>query len=128
MGDPIPYDPRVRLAAERTLLAWIRTGLAVMGVGFVLNRHGGTADPVLAGLGLILLLAGSVAIGMSAWQYHRYYQVLGPGKPFQRDMAAWSIWFAVVIALIGGAVTIALGVHASPPGSTPILAAPPARR
>ncbi|HWC76143.1 MAG TPA: DUF202 domain-containing protein, partial [Blastocatellia bacterium] len=26
-------DPRVQLAAERTLLAWIRTGLAMMGFG-----------------------------------------------------------------------------------------------
>ena len=31
-------DPRIRLAAERTLLAWIRTGLAMMGFGFVVAR------------------------------------------------------------------------------------------
>jgi putative membrane protein len=31
-------DPRVFFAAERTLLAWIRTGLALMGLGFVMAR------------------------------------------------------------------------------------------
>lgn len=33
-------DPRVYFAAERTFLAWIRTGLALMGVGFAVARFG----------------------------------------------------------------------------------------
>lgn len=33
-------DPRVYFAAERTLLAWLRTGLGLMGVGFAVARFG----------------------------------------------------------------------------------------
>ena len=40
MSDPAERDPRVYFAAERTLLAWIRTGLGLMGVGFAVSRFG----------------------------------------------------------------------------------------
>ncbi len=33
-------DPRVYFAAERTLLAWIRTGITIMAFGFVVARFG----------------------------------------------------------------------------------------
>ncbi len=32
------HDPRIYFAAERTFLAWIRTGLGLMGVGFAVSR------------------------------------------------------------------------------------------
>jgi uncharacterized membrane protein YidH (DUF202 family) len=44
-------DPRVFFAAERTLLAWIRTALALMGLGFVVARFDIlTREPMAAAL------------------------------------------------------------------------------
>jgi putative membrane protein len=39
-SPPGQEDPRVYFAAERTFLAWIRTGLGLMGVGFAVARFG----------------------------------------------------------------------------------------
>ncbi len=33
-------DPRVFFAAERTLLAWVRTGITIVALGFVIARFG----------------------------------------------------------------------------------------
>jgi len=33
-------DPRIYFAAERTLLAWLRTGIAIIGLGFLVARFG----------------------------------------------------------------------------------------
>lgn len=35
-----PDDPRITWAAERTLLAWVRTSIAIMGFGFIVARFG----------------------------------------------------------------------------------------
>jgi putative membrane protein len=40
MEKPAEQDPRVYFAAERTFLAWIRTGLGLMGIGFAVSRFG----------------------------------------------------------------------------------------
>ncbi|HEX4227234.1 MAG TPA: DUF202 domain-containing protein [Bryobacteraceae bacterium] len=40
MNQPAEQDPRVYFAAERTFLAWLRTGLGLIGVGFAVSRFG----------------------------------------------------------------------------------------
>lgn len=38
MDKPAEQDPRIYFAAERTFLAWIRTGLGLIGIGFAVSR------------------------------------------------------------------------------------------
>lgn len=111
-------DPRVYFAAERTLLAWIRTGLATMGLGFVVARfglflrairNGPEAAPhlgsTLIGVGLVLL--GSAAMAVAAWNHRSYWRSLGPDAP-ERLSPRWPIAFAVIVALIGAALAVYL--------------------
>jgi len=51
------------LATERTLLAWIRTGLALMGFGFVVARFG----LFLQQLQLVRGMSPTKVYGLSLW-------------------------------------------------------------
>ena len=63
-------DPRIYFAAERTFLAWLRTGLALMGFGFVVARVGLFLREMAATTGVLLSvpcasrLFGIVLIGL----------------------------------------------------------------
>ena len=77
-------DPRVPLAVERTMLAWIRTGLALMGFGFVVARlglflhefaavqgHAPTTRPSMIAVGGVLLALGATVNLVASLQHTR---------------------------------------------------------
>jgi len=105
-------DPRVMFAAERTLLAWIRTGLAMMGFGFVVARFGmflrellavERQRPHAAGLslwmGAALVLMGVLVNVLAAYSHVGIIKRLKRGEPY--DPSPWSVGVLVTLLLAG---------------------------
>jgi len=81
--EPPPGATRDLLANERTLLAWARTGVAIMGLGFVVARFGlairqlagvgGAQAPrgVSTAFGVALVLCGVLLLLLAYWRYLR---------------------------------------------------------
>lgn len=103
-------DPRVRMAAERTLLAWIRTGVAVMALGFVLARHEPTG-PLAVGLGGGLVLLGAAFTGLVARQYSLLLGGLAPADRPGRGLATMAVWFAAALAVVGLVLAASIFLH-----------------
>jgi putative membrane protein len=110
------------LAAERTLLAWVRTGLALMGFGFVVARFGlflreiqsvqraaPLGSPGLSlWFGTALIAAGVIVKLTSAWRHIRLIHDLNHGEPTDSHSLALSLAPAVFLALVGIAMSIYL--------------------
>jgi len=116
-------DPRVFFAAERTFLAWVRSGITVMALGFVVAKFGlfltllsasnvDTNHPHQnSGLsnifGIVLVIVG-VAITLGAQFNHRLYvQTLPP-----EDVPKLAItWLALLLTFSIAGVGILLAIY-----------------
>jgi putative membrane protein len=108
-------DPRVYFAAERTMLAWLRTGIAVMAFGFVVARFGlflrllhaqggrEVGHGLSPYLGAALVGLGVVATAGGALQYRRFVGTLPVAdRPASSSpgLVLGLSWALVVIGLV----------------------------
>lgn len=105
------------LAAERTLLAWLRTGLALMGFGFVVARFGLFLQELQvaqrvplqsSGFSLwfgVLLIAMGVGVNLlAAWRHSHLVRELNLGEQDRSRPSARVALIGVILALVGLAV------------------------
>ncbi len=120
-------DPRVFFAAERTLLAWVRTGLTIMAFGFVVARFGlflrlvatqqGQGLPaaelhshVSNAIGIALVLIGVGCMVVGALQ-HRSYVATLPAADIPRSHApVYPLTLSIVLALLGLVLAVYLAL------------------
>lgn len=113
-------DPRVYFAAERTLLAWVRTGVTVIGLGFVVARFGlfltlvNPTHPEVDRMGLSVAIGVSLAIGggalaaLAALQFRAFLREL---KPEERPRSRLTQTLALLLAFAVSAVGLVLGIY-----------------
>jgi putative membrane protein len=107
-------DPRVFFASERTLLAWLRTGIAIIILGFVISRFGlflqlvalqspgrtPRSDTVAAGiLGLSFVLLGAAAIAVATVQHGRFIATLPLHDRPAQYSRHWALWLSALVAV-----------------------------
>lgn len=119
------HDPRVFFAAERTLLAWLRTGLTVMAFGFVIARFGlflqllsmqapaGRITPhtgLSAALGIAFVVSGAL-VSLVATVQHRRFTATLPAADLPRSYSgAFGVAFGAFIGLVGLVLAAYLGL------------------
>jgi putative membrane protein len=122
VGEKPRADLRDYLAEERTFLAWIRTGLTLMGFGFVVARFGlflevmqiTRGGPAAQPHGLspwigTLFIAVGVAVNLLSIRRHlRLVGELNHGQVVERGPSQQAVMLALFLALVGIAMALYL--------------------
>jgi putative membrane protein len=119
--QPAEQDPRVYFAAERTFLAWIRTGLGLMGIGFAVSRFGlflrqlsATEShlPSHTGLslwsGVALVVLGVIVTLSSVLRHIQLIHELSSGTWQPGRISRDAVILGFILAAIGGGMAIYL--------------------
>lgn len=100
---------------ERTFLAWIRTNVALISLGFVLARlspslsEAGAANAShiaakTTSLGIVLVGFGALVTVLAAWRYDRLNRQIEAGLVKSDRALVWSVAVAIVLLSV---VTVA---------------------
>ena len=122
MADKPAGGPADYMAAERTFLAWIRTGIALMGFGFVVARFGLFLQALQIGhtslpvrpygpsfwFGTALIVVGVAVNVLCSWNHVRLIRELRQGKASYARPSALGIAVASILAALGIAMAIYL--------------------
>ncbi|MHC3002096.1 YidH family protein [Gordonia sp. GN26] len=109
-APPGAVDARFTLAAERTLLAWVRTALGFMAAGMAIVYLAPDIDnPVLElVLGLVLVALGCSLAVIGAWRWRRTLRVLQRGGQMPGPAQVLFVVTAIVVVAILIAVVVVI--------------------
>jgi putative membrane protein len=136
MDTPIEAKPAADLAdylaEERTFLAWIRTGIALMGFGFVVAHFGifleqfhlleriSAVRPHAFSpwFGVALITTGALVNLFSAWRFRHLADEVDRNQFADRSLSRQGMFVASFLTLVGIAMTIDLILFlAQPPNA-----------
>jgi len=102
-------DPRVLFAAERTLLAWVRTAAGLMALGFIIDRAAlvaGAHRGFALAIGLAFLLVGVLLSWLSVAQYRVSVASLRPQEIPEGYWVNLSVFTSVAVGVLGLALAV----------------------